>query len=926
MPKVNAPLLAFNRGIISASALARVDVERVRLSAEQMANWIPKTQGGMQLRPGLQYLGTTLNSHVAKNLEFVASTSDVATVEITNQMRVWVGGDTLIEREAVSTTISNGDFATSANWTDSSTGGGTLVFGAAGLILNAETRGGEAICEREITVAAPDQNVEHALAIEVARGPVTFKVGSTAGDDDYVTETSLGTGMHSLAFTPTGNFHLYFRNTRQTNSRIQSIAIEAAGPMVLGSPYASADLPNIRYCQSGDVLFVACNGYQQRRIERRGTGRSWSIIAYDVEDGPFDVIRDADVRLRASITYGSHGHFISDKPYFKPEMVGQLFRLFNEGHHGTFDLAADDTWTDPLRMTGVTEDDTNATFLGAGDRIFQYTISNGAAGDWTGGGANVRVQRSFDDIDGGYRDYRQDWPSGSGTVEITSNGSHETGDSDDNAIVYYRVGFADGAYVGGSAQIEIDYPGGGDYGIGRITNFNSETDCDIEVLKDFNDTKFTRNWVPGLWSDHKGWPSAVALFEGRLWWAGNIRIFGSVSDAYHSFTIDQEGDAGPIVRSIGEGPVDVIHWLLPLQRLIFGTAGAETSLKSSSFDEPLTPQAFGARAVDTHGSANVTAAKVDTRGVFVDRSLTRVFELLYDPDTFDYTARELTLLCPDITETHRITHVAIQRHPDTRIHFVLDNGSVMICTYEPVEDVLCWSRFSTNDGNVEDIDILPGEAEDKVHYTVQRTIDGHEVRYREKWSKESHCKGEAVHRQLDSWGEATGPTSTVTGATHLIGEEVAVWANGVCLEDTDGSVKTFTVNASGEIALGASYSNITYGKSYTGRYISSKLAYAAGMGTALTQVKKAVQLGLVLGTAHYKGLEVGRDFNNMDNLPLVDEGTDVPVDTVFTEYDAPMRSIPGKWNTDSRLCMRATAPRPCEVFAAVVQVQTNDRG
>ena len=36
-----------------------------------------------------------------------------------------------------------------------------------------------------------------------------------------------------------------------------------------------------------------------------------------------------------------------------------------------------------------------------------------------------------------------------------------------------------------------------------------------------------------------------------------------------------------------------------------------------------------------------------------------------------------------------------------------------------------------------------------------------------------------------------------------------------------------------------------------------------------------------------------------------------------------MMSFPGEWNTDSRLCLKAAAPRPCTVLAAVVGVETS---
>jgi hypothetical protein len=62
----------------------------------------------------------------------------------------------------------------------------------------------------------------------------------------------------------------------------------------------------------------------------------------------------------------------------------------------------------------------------------------------------------------------------------------------------------------------------------------------------------------------------------------------------------------------------------------------------------------------------------------------------------------------------------------------------------------------------------------------------------------------------------------------------------------------------------------------------------------------------------------------MDNLPLVEDGMTLDTNTVWTEYDNMLTTLPGEWNTDARLCLRATAPRPAMVLGAVITVTTNE--
>ena len=164
-------------------------------------------------------------------------------------------------------------------------------------------------------------------------------------------------------------------------------------------------------------------------------------------------------------------------------------------------------------------------------------------------------------------------------------------------------------------MVTLSYSNGGITGIARVTGYTSETVVSAAVLTNMGGTAASEDWAEGVCSDYRGWPSAVTIYEGRLWWAGKDRIIGSVSDAYESFDEETEGDAGPINRTIGFGPVDVINWLLPAQYLLCGTEGSELSIRSTAFDEPLTPTAFQIKEVETQGSASVQAVKIGTRAI-----------------------------------------------------------------------------------------------------------------------------------------------------------------------------------------------------------------------------------------------------------------------------------------------------------------------
>ena len=896
MAKEAVLLQAFNRGIISPLALARTDLDRTRLSAETQTNWIPRTLGSMMLRPGWQYIATTDTSQFAIHIPFIYATDDTAYLQLTDQsMRVFVS-DAAISRTSVSTTVTNGSFDSDLiNWTNDDDAGATSSWLTGGYMALLGTGFASARRQQTIAVAVNDRNVAHAIRVVVGRGPVVIRVGSTVGGEEYFGLT-LGTGTHSLAFTPTTDFEVEISSDKAYTTLVNSFNIEGPGTVELPTPWLEADLRSIRWTQSADVIFLACDGYQQRKILRYGT-TSWSVVLYEPEDGPFKAINTTGTSISSSAISGDVT-LTASSPLWKSTNVGGLYKINSIGQTVSLDVTAAAQFTDYIRVTGV-------------DNNRKFVIN--VLGTWAG---TVTLQRSVSEPG--------DWAD---VVTYTSNQTNlEYDDGLDNQIIYYRIGIDTGEYTSGTAELDLTYSSGSNTGIVRITAFTSTQSVSAVVLNNLGGTSASTNWYEGEWSDRRGWPSSVALPEGRLAFAGKSKVILSVSDAYESFDNEVEGDAGPINRTIGSGPVDGTNWLFAGNRLVVGTDGAEASVRSSSFDEPLTPTAFNIRFPSTMGSANVPIVKVDSTGIFVDRSETGISRLIYNDASYDYQSSDMTALVPEIGDPG-IVRVAVQRYPDTRIHCVRSDGTVAMMVDDPAEEVSCWVEIET-DGEVEDVFVMPGTVEDRVYYCIKRTINGSTVRYLEKWALESECVGGAVNKQADSFAVYTDAASTtITGLSHLIGEEVIAWANGVDIspDDSSGVQTTYTVSGAGTITIATAATNVVVGLPYKARYKSSKLAYAAEDGTALTQRKRVFYLGLIMHNTHSKGIKYGPDFDNLDPMPDMEAGTSVSYDTIHSMYDKDGFEFNGEWDTDSRVCVEAKAPRPCTLLAMVVGIQTNEK-
>lgn len=910
MGKVRVYQHAFNTGVQDKTALARIDLERMRLAAEEQTNFIGRATGPGFVRPGLEYLTATRSNLTGRIEEFIFGATDAALLEFTNgSLRILVD-DELVSRPSVSTAVTTSDFSSSAGWTSVLSGDATATFGS-GLTLNAVSTGGEARVYQEVTVASGDQGVRHALAMNVTRGPVIFRCGSTLGGDDYIAETTLRTGLHSLAFTPTGNFFIQFFSNADIDREVSTCAIAIAGVMVLSTPWPLADLNKIRLAQSADVVFVACDGYQQRRIERRDTD-SWSVVLYQVDDGPFLPSRTAQVKLKVAATHGNTT-LTSDKPFFTPDHVGALFRLFSDSTVQTFSLGAESTFTQPIRVTGVFKGD--ATYSPAyNDRGFTYTVS----GTWVG---TLRVSRSYDGEEGPYIRFRRD--GSAADIDITANASYFCYDEDSNAIIHYRIGFETGSYTSGVADIAIAYGASGGYGICRVTGFTDSQTVSVEVLRPFKNVAYTENWREGEWSAAQNYPSAVAFSDGRLWWSGLDRLWGSISDDFESFNEDEEGDAGPIARSIATGGINDTQWMMALQRLIIGTEGAVAVAKSSSLDEPLTPTNLTIKDSSSIGVAPVDPAKIDARGIVVERAGTALMEVTFDGASGDYLVTQLSKLTTDPFAAG-IKSVALQRRPDTRLWVINNDGSCVCVVYEPAQEVLAFIPITT-EGFFDSVAVLPADEQDRVYFIVARGVDGATVRYIEKMALDTDVRPTTTCKVMDSFVEATNsPASvTVSGLDHLIGETVVAWADGAPVETSQGVRQTFTVSASGTITLSTVATNVVVGLPYRTRYKSARLAYGAEGGTAMLQKKKINEIGFIATDYTRFGLKYGQSFDRLYPLPQNTNGSPADAIVLSDMHDETPFTFGGSWSTDSRVHFEINSPYTATILGMILQVETN---
>lgn len=183
-------------------------------------------------------------------------------------------------------------------------------------------------------------------------------------------------------------------------------------PYEIQSPFTTADLDKIRYCQSGDVMYIAW-GKDPYTLNRKGH-TDWLFSKYNYKNGPF-MLENYDESKHIAIKYESDASLYtvtSDFDSFNEESIGQLLsvkRDFNAGYiSGTitssnyhsssvlckdsYTLKTSGTWTGTC-TTEYSSDlvgwKTLRTFSSANDYNIDYSGSLPSGSYWVRVSANI---------------------------------------------------------------------------------------------------------------------------------------------------------------------------------------------------------------------------------------------------------------------------------------------------------------------------------------------------------------------------------------------------------------------------------------------------------------------------------------------------------------------------------------------------------
>ena len=618
------------------------------------------------------------------------------------------------------------------------------------------------------------------------------------------------------------------------------VVLSGGVPYELAIPYAAADLPNIRFAQSGNLVFLACDGYQPRVLTRNGSDTNWTIAAYAATGGPVDTQNlNQAITIQANAATGAIT-LTGTGTGFDAGLVGGTFKL------GMANLSDVQIWQ---------ANDGHATGVGNvrqyQGQTYKITALNGA-------------------------------PANCGSTPPTAtDGSQTMLDSTGGASLTWT----------------FQNP---NYGYVTITGYTSATSISGTLTLPSGATTWvlpadvvsgpTYRWFPPAWSADAGWPNRVMAYQNRLAWARGNKFWFTTSGNFYDFdytALPNSAINGQLLSDTGA--LITVEWLAQSGAgvVMVGGHDGEYLLSGSSPNTALTATNIQDVPDQEKGSCPQIPIRAEGGVVFISRDRRRLYHTTYQPLAQRGDPDEISLWS-DHMLAPKAVRLAWQADPQNVAWGICQDGSLFSFTFSVKQQVKGFARHPLANGFVEDIAAAQAgdDTSTQVCMIVRRVINGQTVRYIEMLQPYFDNAVETATAAgawfLDCASQYTGsPVTTISGLGYLQGE--TVYAH------TDGYMQgPFTVSAGGQIVLGSAASNVVVGKAipYRLRTLAMDVTGQAGSSKGARQTAHQVTVDML--NAGGGTIAVNPDqYAQWDDMELtgdVNYGAAIPLYTGMKRY------------------------------------------
>lgn len=667
------------------------------------------------------------------------------------------------------------------------------------------------------------------------------------------------------------------------------------GSVEVSTPYLAADIPNIRFTQSADVLFLACAGHAPRKLSRTGE-TTWALDLVEFKNGPFQDENTGDVTL----TLGPKAGLATEKnmttsvtasaALFSASDVGRWIKIryYKDGKQlsgGAITMSGDyvsdawpvdGNWEFKYWFYGSITD-------GAVNARLEYSTDDGTT--WSVFEyMNIRAGQTWQLIEGELR--AEDWNGVMPQLRVASTSMPPN-------YFYWSLN-----------QIREEAQG-----FLQIRQYNSETSVAVDVMQDaqFYEST-TAMWSLGSWGDGPGWPETVMFYQDRLVYANSAsernKVWLSKTGDYVNFgqSIELQDDDSVTV-SIPARSVNAIRNLIPLREMIGFSSGGIWSIAPGGNGDALTPSSVKVALETTFRAGTLTPVTIGNVILYAQAYGNRAYSLAYSDAVYGYDGSDMSVMSQHLFSGHSIVSWAYQQEPWSSVWAVRDDGALLALTFLKEHQVAAWSRhlLGGSSAAVKSVAVIPGSESDEIWMVVKRGSN----QYIERLHERKTASGDVWF--VDSAVEVTqGASRTVSGLSHLAGQTVAGVADGVAFSGK-------TVSAGGTITLDSAASHVIAGLPYVSDLETLNIEYDTGSGTAQGRKKRVAEV--VLRLENSRGGYVGPDAARLKPL-LYPSGATFP-------YTGDVRvTLDSSFDEGGRVLVRQTAAYPITVLGVLPVVVT----
>ena len=711
MPMTRTFFRSFAGGELSPEMFGRIDDVKFQTGAAKLRNFIAMPQGPAENRPGTAFVREVKNSAKRTRLiPFTYSTTQTMVLELGDgYIRFHTQGATLLvgTPSAFSTTktITAVDIATETVTSNAhGYANGTPIQIAATTTIPA----GLSALTTYYVVGATTNTFQFSLTVGGAAIDITSTGAGTITTNQVY---SLG----DLVSSGGSNYYCILASTGNLPTNATYWYLIPSAAYEIPTPYAEADLFDLHYVQSADVLTIVHPNYAPRELRRLGA-TTWTLSTISFVSpipapaAPTVVaVRGIGVNI-ASITNAN--------PAVITTVAAHQFQLGDPINiSGVGVMTQINGWFTVADISPNTELQVHAYATGANIDSTSY----GAATPNTG---TVQYGNQTNDLTNFYK-----------LTSIATNGFDESvasvaGSVANNLSVSGASNNLSWTAVTGALRYNVYKQQSGLYGyIGQTegTTFN-----DNNIAPDMG---ITPPIVDPVFMSAGNYPQAVSYFEQRRVFAGTtnepqsmwMTRSGTESDMSYSLPVK---DDDRINFRVAAREANTIRHVIPLTQLILLTSAAEWRVSPVNSDA-ITPTTVSVRPQSYVGASNVQPEIINNSMVYCAARGGHIRELGYSWQSNGFITGDLSIRAAHLFDNFNIVDMCYAKSPQPLLWFVSTTGKLLGLTYVPEQQIGAWHQHDT-DGVFESCTVVAEGNEDSLYVIVRRTINGNSVRYVER--------------------------------------------------------------------------------------------------------------------------------------------------------------------------------------------------